>query len=98
MSSVPGTIAPVNRPSMLPPLGLRLARTAHAVSQAFERAMAEAGGSAAAWQVLLLVRPGDRGLQATSSNAIGIICATPAHHLHALEFQVHVTRCCAPAN
>ena len=43
------------RPPAVPPIGLRLARTARVVSQAFERAMTEAGGSAATWQVLLLV-------------------------------------------
>ncbi len=39
---------------MVPPIGLRLARTARVATQAFERAMTEAGGSASAWQVLLL--------------------------------------------
>ena len=37
------------------PIGLRLARTARVVTHAFERVMAEAGGSASAWQVLILV-------------------------------------------
>ena len=53
----------VSRPSLLPPIGLRLTRTARAASNAFERAMAEAGGSASAWQVLLLVRSQQWGTQ-----------------------------------
>ena len=77
---------------MLPPLGLRLARTAHAVTQAFERAMAEAGGSASAWQVLLLVRSGEWGTQARMAEAMGITGATLTHHLNGLEAQGLVRR------
>jgi MarR family transcriptional regulator, transcriptional regulator for hemolysin len=67
------------------PLGLHLTRTARVVSQAFERAMAEAGGSAAAWQVLLLVRSEKWGAQARRAEAMGITGATLTHHLNALE-------------
>jgi MarR family transcriptional regulator, transcriptional regulator for hemolysin len=67
------------------PLGLHLTRTARVVSQAFERAMAEAGGSAAAWQVLLLVRSERWGAQARMAEAMGITGATLTHHLNALE-------------
>jgi MarR family transcriptional regulator, transcriptional regulator for hemolysin len=77
---------------MMPPLGLRLARTAHVVSQAFERAMAEAGGSASAWQVLLLVRSEEWGTQARIAEAMGITGATLTHHLNALEAQGLVRR------
>ena len=82
----------MSRPAMLPPLGLRLARTAHTVSQAFERAMAEAGGSASAWQVLLLVRSGEWGTQARIAEAMGITGATLTHHLNGLEAQGLVRR------
>jgi MarR family transcriptional regulator, transcriptional regulator for hemolysin len=75
----------MSRPAMLPPLGLRLARTAHTVSQAFERAMAEAGGSASAWQVLLLVRSAEWGTQARIAEAMGVTGATLTHHLNGLE-------------
>jgi MarR family transcriptional regulator for hemolysin len=67
------------------PIGLHLTRTARVVSQAFERAMAEAGGSAAAWQVLLLVRSEKWGAQARVAEALGITGATLTHHLNALE-------------
>ncbi|HEY7074983.1 MAG TPA: MarR family transcriptional regulator [Solirubrobacteraceae bacterium] len=88
----------MTRPAILPPLGLRLARTAHAVTQAFERAMAEAGGSASAWQVLLLVRSGEWGTQARIAEAMGITGATLTHHLNGLEAQGLVTRRRDPEN
>jgi MarR family transcriptional regulator for hemolysin len=75
-----------------PPIGLQLARTAHVVSQAFERAMAEAGGSASAWQVLLLVRSRQWDTQAGMAEAMGITAATLTHHLGALEARGLVRR------
>jgi MarR family transcriptional regulator, transcriptional regulator for hemolysin len=82
----------------LPPIGLRLTRTARAVSQAFERALAEAGGSAAAWQVLLLVRSQKWGTQSQMAEAMGITGATLTHHLNALEDQGLVRRWREPGN
>ena len=55
------------------------------VSQAFERAMAEAGGSASTWQVLLLVRTQAWGTQSELAGELGITGATLTHHLNALE-------------
>jgi MarR family transcriptional regulator, transcriptional regulator for hemolysin len=75
----------VPRPVQIPPIGLRLTRTARTVSNAFERAMAEAGGSASAWQVLLLVRSEQWGAQSRMADAMGITGATLTHHLNALE-------------
>jgi MarR family transcriptional regulator for hemolysin len=77
---------------MVPPIGLRLARTARAVTQAFERAMADAGGSASAWQVLLIVRSEQWGTQSQMAEAMGITGATLTHHLNALESQGLVRR------
>jgi MarR family transcriptional regulator, transcriptional regulator for hemolysin len=74
------------------PIGLQLARTARTVSQAFERAMAEAGGSAAAWQVLLLIRSGQWGTQSNLAQAMGVTGATMTHHLNSLEAQGLVRR------
>ena len=82
----------MERPSVLPPIGLRLARTARVVSQAFERALAEAGGSGPTWQVLLLVRSEQWGTQAQLAEAMGITGATLTHHLNALERQGLVRR------
>jgi MarR family transcriptional regulator, transcriptional regulator for hemolysin len=82
----------MSRPPVVPPIGLRLARTSHTVTQAFERAMAQAGGSASAWQVLLLVKSEQWGNQAQMAEAMGISGATLTHHLNALESQGLVRR------
>jgi MarR family transcriptional regulator, transcriptional regulator for hemolysin len=74
----------VNRP-VFPPIGLRLARSARVVTQAFERAMAEAGGSASTWQVLLLIRAQQWDTQSRMAEELGITGATLTHHLNALE-------------
>jgi MarR family transcriptional regulator, transcriptional regulator for hemolysin len=88
----------MHAPPVFPPLGLRLARTARTVTQAFERALAEAGGSVAAWQVMLLVRSGRWGNQARMAEAMGITGATLTHHLNALEARGLVRRWREPDN
>src|SRR3954451_18907639 len=75
-----------------PPIGLRLTRTARVVAQAFDRALAEAGGSAPVWQGLLLVRSAEWGTQAQIAKAMGITGATLTHHLNAMEAQGLVRR------
>jgi MarR family transcriptional regulator for hemolysin len=85
-------------PPPQPPIGLRLTRTARVVAQAFERAMAEAGGSAATWQVLLLVQTQSWGTQSAMAEAMGITAATLTHHLNALERQGLVRRWREPGN
>jgi MarR family transcriptional regulator for hemolysin len=82
----------MDRPPLLPPIGLRLARTARVATQAFERAMAEAGSTASAWQVLVLVRSQRWGAQSEMAEAMGISGATLTHHLRALEDQGLVRR------
>jgi MarR family transcriptional regulator, transcriptional regulator for hemolysin len=67
------------------PIGLRLTRTSRAVTQAFERAMAQAGGSVSTWQVLLLVRSANWETQSELAKELGITGATLTHHLTALE-------------
>jgi MarR family transcriptional regulator for hemolysin len=74
------------------PIGLQLSRTARTVTQAFERAMAEAGGSAATWQVLLLVRSQQWERQSQLAEAMGITGATLTHHLNGLERQGLIRR------
>jgi MarR family transcriptional regulator for hemolysin len=54
--------------------------------------MAEAGGSASSWQVLLLVRSQQWGTQSRMAEAMGITGATLTHHLNALEQQGLVRR------
>src|SRR4051812_40588294 len=75
-----------------PPLGLALARTARVVTTASARALAGAGGPAAVWQVLLLVRSGESGTQSRMAEAMGVTAATLTHHLNALEAQGLVRR------
>ncbi len=82
----------MDRPPLLPPIGLRLARTARVATQAFERAMADAGSTASAWQVLVLVRSQRWGAQSEMAEAMGISGATLTHHLNALEDQGLVRR------
>jgi MarR family transcriptional regulator for hemolysin len=72
-------------PPTTTPIGLRLTRTARVVSQAFDRAMAAAGGSASIWQVLVLVRAQKWGTQAQMAEQMGITGATLTHHLNMLE-------------
>jgi MarR family transcriptional regulator for hemolysin len=60
--------------------------------------MAEAGGSAVAWQVLLLVRSEKWGTQAQIAEAMGITGATLTHHLGAMEDQGLVRRWREPGN
>jgi MarR family transcriptional regulator for hemolysin len=74
-----------DRPPAQLPIGLRLARTARTVTQAFETAMAAAGGSASTWQVLLLVRSKNWDAQSRLAEAMGVSSATLTHHLNALE-------------
>jgi MarR family transcriptional regulator for hemolysin len=77
-------ITPMSRAPATQPIGLRVARTARVVSQAFDREMAAAGGSASTWQVLLLVRSQQRGTQSDMAEQLGM-GATLTHHLNALE-------------
>jgi hypothetical protein len=50
---------------------VRLARIARVVAQAFERAIAEAGGSASTWQLLLLLDSEQWGAQARDRRGDG---------------------------
>jgi MarR family transcriptional regulator, transcriptional regulator for hemolysin len=80
------------------PIGLRLTQTARTVSQAFERAMAEAGGSASTWQVLLLVRSRNWDKQSELAEAMGVTSATLTHHLNGLENSGLIRRWREPGN
>jgi MarR family transcriptional regulator for hemolysin len=85
-------MTPMPRRPTTPPIGLRLTRTARVAATAFERAMAEAGSSAAVFQVLVLVRSGEWGTQAGMAEAMGITGATLTHHLNAMEARGLVRR------
>ena len=74
------------------PIGLQLTRTARVLTQEFDRAMADEGGSAPVWQVLLLIRSRQWGQQSEMARAMGVTGATLTHHLNALERQGLVRR------
>jgi MarR family transcriptional regulator, transcriptional regulator for hemolysin len=79
-------------------IGLQLSRTSRVVTQEFDRAMSDAGGSAASWQVLLLIRSKQWGQQSEMAEAMGVTGATLTHHLNALERQGLVRRWREDAN
>jgi MarR family transcriptional regulator for hemolysin len=87
----------VNPPRQVP-LGLALARTAKAVSRAFDAVLVEAGGSLPVWLVLLALRSGRPGTQRELAEAVGIQGATLTHHLSAMERDGLVVRRRDPAN
>ena len=85
------------RPSR-PPIGLHLARTARAVSRAFDDALAEAGGSVPVWLVLISLKSQQVRNQRELAEAVGIREATLTHHLNAMDEQGLITRRRDPAN
>lgn len=81
-----------------PPIGLLLARSAKAVSRAFDDALAEAGGSLPMWLVLLSVKTREHANQRELAHAVGIEGATLTHHLNAMEHDGLVLRRRDPEN
>ena len=78
--------------SDLPPVGLDLARTAKLMSQAFDAALAESGGTLPVWLALLSIKSQSLANQRQHAAAIGIQGATLTHHLNAMESAGLVTR------
>lgn len=80
------------------PIGLQLARTAKAVSGAFDEALAAAGGSRPMWLILLALKRQAWPTQAQLAQEVGIRGPTLTHHLDALEERGLVTRRRDPDN
>ncbi len=80
------------------PIGLRLSRTARAVSRAFDDALAGAGGSLPVWLVLISLKSRPVRNQRELAEAVGIREATLTHHLNAMDGQGLITRRRDPAN
>ncbi|GAB2749635.1 MarR family winged helix-turn-helix transcriptional regulator [Salinifilum aidingensis] len=80
------------------PLGLALANTAKTVSQAFDEALAAAGGSRPSWLVLRSLKATPRANQRELAAAVGIRGATLTQHLHAMEQDGLLTRRRDPDN
>lgn len=68
-----------------PPIGLLLARTAKAVSRAFDDSLVEAGGSLPVWLILLSLKTREHANQRQLAEAVGIEGATLTHHLTSME-------------
>src|ERR1700726_4966703 len=80
------------------PIGLQLARSAKAVSRAFDDALAEAGGSLPVWLILVSLKGQAHGAQRQLAEAVGIEGPTLTHHLNRMENAGLVTRRRDPAN
>ncbi|NYH51213.1 MarR family transcriptional regulator for hemolysin [Nocardiopsis arvandica] len=81
-----------------PPLGVRLAATAKAVSHAFDEALAATGGSRPSWLVLMSLKARPAANQRELAAAVGIRGATLTQHLNAMEAEGLLTRRRDPGN
>ncbi len=80
------------------PIGLRLTRTAKAVSRAFDDALGEAGASLPMWLILVSLKGERRGAQRELAEAVGVEGPTLTHHLNRMETAGLVTRTRDPEN
>lgn len=80
------------------PIGLQLARTAKAVSRAFDDALTAAGGSRPTWLILLSLKRKAWGTQAELARSLDISGPTLTHHLDGLERSGLITRHRDPDN
>jgi MarR family transcriptional regulator for hemolysin len=80
------------------PIGRQLARSARAVSRAFDKALAAAGGSVPVWLVLISLKTQRLRNQRELADAVGIREATLTHHLNLMDSRGLITRRRDPAN
>lgn len=80
------------------PIGLQLARTAKAVSRAFDDALDAAGGSRPMWLILLALKQQPWENQAQLARSLDISGPTLTHHLDSLEQDGLVARRRDPGN
>jgi MarR family transcriptional regulator, transcriptional regulator for hemolysin len=94
-----GGVTLTSMPEPFPvPIGLRLNQTARAVGRAFDKALADAGGSLPVWLILLNLTIGRPGTQRDLAEAVGIREATLTHHLNAMDADGLITRTRDAAN
>ena len=67
------------------PIGLYIQRVAKELSRSFEAALAEVGGNAPTWLILVSLKSGRPETQRQLADAVGIRGATLTHHLEGLE-------------
>src|SRR5262252_7234213 len=97
MSMCRGRLIAVPDPFPLP-LGLRLNQAARAVERAFDRALAEAGGTLPVWLILLNLKIHKPANQQELAKAVGVREATLTHHLNAMDARGLITRTRDTAN
>src|SRR6266498_3665758 len=85
-------------PPATEPIGLQLARTAKAVSRAFDDALVGVGGSLPTWLVLVSLKGRRPGAQRELAEAVGVEGPTLTHHLNRMEAAGLITRTRDPAN
>jgi MarR family transcriptional regulator for hemolysin len=86
------------RPPAVEPIGLELARTAKAVSRAFDDALGQVGGSLPMWLVLVSLKARRHGAQRELAEAVGVEGPTLTHHLNRMETAGLITRTRQPDN
>jgi MarR family transcriptional regulator, transcriptional regulator for hemolysin len=79
------TVAPPTGPPAVEPVGRAVSSTAKILSRAFERELAEAGGSQPVWLILLALTQQDWRTQQDLAAAVGIEGPTLTHHLDGLD-------------
>jgi len=86
-TSVKGTSASPEPggPPAAEPVGRAIASSAKLLSRAFERELAEAGGSQPVWLILLALKQQDWRTQQDLAAAVGIEGPTLTHHLDGLD-------------
>jgi MarR family transcriptional regulator, transcriptional regulator for hemolysin len=72
-------------PPAAEPVGRAVASSAKLLSRAFERELAEAGGSQPVWLILLALKQQDWRTQQDLAGAVGIEGPTLTHHLDGLD-------------
>jgi len=80
------------------PIGLGLNQAARAVERAFDKALAEAGGTLPVWLVLLNLKIHKPDNQQKLAEAVGVSEATLTHHLNAMEARGLIARTRDAAN
>jgi MarR family transcriptional regulator, transcriptional regulator for hemolysin len=80
------------------PIGLKLARSAKAVGQAFSAALADEGGSIPAWLILNALKGSEWRSQRDLARSLGIEGPTLTRHLDGLERARLVRRVADPSD
>src|SRR5215471_2544487 len=97
MSMCSGRLVDVPEPFPMP-IGLRLNQAARAVERAFDKALAEAGGTLPVWLILLNLKIHRPANQQQLAEAVGVREATLTHHLNAMDARGLITRTREAAN